>query len=106
MDRDAVNKLCFWPAACGLAPSQRLHTLTFDKGEYPGTGPLYQYVYQSARLLFQAMTDALNPGTPSPFEQIRRVNDAGNPHRTGAQGDIPDQLIPRAKRALLPVLFA
>lgn len=26
------------------------------------------------------MTDALSPGTPSPFEQIRRVNNAGNPH--------------------------
>lgn len=24
------------------------------------------------------MTDALSPGTPSPFEQIRRVNDAGS----------------------------
>ena len=26
------------------------------------------------------MTSALTPGTPSPFEQIRRVNDAGNEH--------------------------
>lgn len=26
------------------------------------------------------MTDALSPGRPSPFEQIRRVNGAGNPH--------------------------
>jgi hypothetical protein len=54
--------------------------LTFDNDDHPKSSPLYQSVYSAALVLFQAMIDALSPGTHSPFEQIRRVNEAGNPH--------------------------